>query len=148
MNEKEKVAKLRTRFYGIKTRCYNENFHGFDNYGGRGIKICDEWLNNIESFIEWSINNGFDDGLSIDRIDVNGNYEPSNCRWVDSKVQANNKREFVVKNPNRKPHSRAEEIALNTNKSIQSIYKLANKLNRLPTEEEVLAVKMGRPRKY
>lgn len=148
MNKKEKVEKLRTRFYGIKTRCYNENFHGFDNYGGRGIKICDEWLNNIESFIEWSINNGFDDGLSIDRIDVNGNYEPSNCRWVDSKVQANNKREFVVKNPNRKPHSRAEEIALNTNKSIQSIYKLANKLNRLPTEEEVLLVKRGRPTKY
>lgn len=64
----------------------------YKNYGGRGVKICDEWNNDYRKFYDWAMSNGYNDDLSIDRIDVNGDYEPSNCRWVDTKIQANNTR--------------------------------------------------------
>lgn len=75
----------------MKQRCYNPSSTIYEYYGGRGIKICDEW-EDFKTFYDWSISNGWSEGLSIDRIDVNGNYEPSNCRWVSMKVQCNNKR--------------------------------------------------------
>jgi hypothetical protein len=77
---------------GMKQRCYNINHKNYQHYGGRGIIICEEWKNSFENFYNWAINNGYNDNLSIDRIDVNGNYEPINCRWVDMKTQQNNKR--------------------------------------------------------
>lgn len=74
----------------MKDRCLNPNSNRYKIYGGRGIKICEEWLNDFIVFRDWSLSHGYTDDLSIDRIDSNGNYEPSNCRWVTSKQQARN----------------------------------------------------------
>jgi hypothetical protein len=87
--------KTNTKLYyiwsNIKQRCYNKNSAKYKNYGMRAVKVCEEWLNDFELFYIWSIDNGYEQGLSLDRIDVNGNYEPKNCRWVTMKVQQNNK---------------------------------------------------------
>lgn len=76
---------------GIKTRCNNPNHRSYKNYGARGIKICDEWKEFLP-FYEWAMANGYEEHLTIDRIDVNGDYEPSNCRWVTMQTQLNNTR--------------------------------------------------------
>ena len=75
----------------IKTRCTNSNSTFYNRYGGRGITICDEWKDNFKAFYDWAMANGYQDNLTIDRIDNNGNYEPNNCRWVTVKDQARNK---------------------------------------------------------
>lgn len=75
----------------MKQRCYDETNVQYKNYGARGIKVCDEWRNSVESFYDWAINNGYEENLTIDRINVNGNYEPTNCRWTTVKEQCNNK---------------------------------------------------------
>lgn len=79
----------------MKGRCYNKNNEKYKDYGGRGITVCEEWLSDFMNFYNWAISNGWEVGLTIDRIRVNGNYEPSNCRWADSDIQANNKRNSV-----------------------------------------------------
>lgn len=88
-------GKANTKLYyvwnGMKSRCLNPNQKSYKNYGERGIKICDEWLN-FNNFYEWAMNNGYKEGLSIERENVNGNYEPSNCHWATAKEQANNTR--------------------------------------------------------
>lgn len=84
-----------TRVYTIwanmMQRCNNPNVKNFHNYGGRGISVCKEWHNPI-TFIEWALNNGYKENLTIERIDVNGDYEPCNCTWIDYNGQAQNKR--------------------------------------------------------
>ena len=76
---------------GIKARCYNKNNKQYKYYGARGIIVCDEWTNDFVSFYNWAMANGYKEHLSIDRIDFNGNYEPTNCRWTTNKEQQRNK---------------------------------------------------------
>lgn len=84
-------TKLNSVWQAMKQRCYNSNNLNFPYYGGRGISVCDEWKNSMIDFYNWAINNGYKEGLSIERKNVDGNYEPSNCVWVEMKVQSRNK---------------------------------------------------------
>lgn len=108
VNGHYKHGKRNTRLFRIwsnmKSRCYNSNFPDYKNYGMRGISICDEWINDFMSFHTWAIDNGYKENLTIDRIDVNGDYCPKNCRWVTLYQQSINKRtnHFVVLNGVRK----------------------------------------------
>ena len=86
----KKQPRLYTIWTNIKTRCLNPNYPHFNDYGGRGIHLYDEWIE-FEPFMKWSLSNGYKDDLTIDRIDTNGNYEPSNCTWVNLSLQTINK---------------------------------------------------------
>jgi hypothetical protein len=86
-------TKLYKRWTSMIQRCENPNNDFYQNYGGRGISVCDEW-HDYAAFKEWSISNGYDEKLSIDRIDVDGNYEPGNCRWTTFSVQMSNRRPY------------------------------------------------------
>jgi len=113
--EKIKHGLIKTRLYNIfsciKTRCYNKKHNYFNNYGGRGITICDEWLNKKNGFItfyNWAMDNGYQENLTIDRIDNNGNYNPDNCRWIIHKEQCRNQSSNVNITYNGETHCIAE----------------------------------------
>lgn len=100
---KEIVTKLATKYKNhnvrmyriwnnLRDKCYNENNKAYKYYGKRGIKICDKWLNSFDIFYDWAMANGYDDNLTIDRIDNNKGYSPNNCRWTTMKQQNRNKR--------------------------------------------------------
>ena len=86
---------LYKRYYHIKDRCYNPNSKSYHRYGGRGIKMCDEWLNSYESFEKWCLSHGFSKDLAIDRIDNDGDYAPDNCRFIT--LKENNQKRCTTK---------------------------------------------------
>ena len=96
-NKKHKLSytKLYRVYYGMKARCYDEHHQYYAHYGGRGIKICQEWLDNNKTFFDWAMENGYQENLTIDRIDADGDYEPNNCRWVSILEQVRNRRNSV-----------------------------------------------------
>ena len=81
---------------GMKKRCNNEQDKRYKDYGGRNIKLCDEWNNDFSAFYNWAINNGYSENLSIERINVDKGYCPENCRWIPLKEQAKNKRNTII----------------------------------------------------
>lgn len=90
-------TRLHKMWEKMKGRCYCKSNLSYKNYGGRGIIMCDEWKNDFKAFYDWAVNNGYDENAqygrcTLDRINVNGNYEPNNCRWVDEKIQQRNRR--------------------------------------------------------
>lgn len=95
-------------FNSMVERCTKPTTKNYHNYGGRGIKVCDEWIGNYQAFCEWALDNGYKKGLQIDRIDNNGNYEPSNCRWVTPKQNSNNARFNRLLTCNGETHTMSE----------------------------------------
>lgn len=102
-------TKLYNVWAGMKRRCQNSNTLHYNDYGGRGITVCDEWQEYIP-FKEWAIATGYKEGLSIERKDVNGNYEPNNCYWIPLKMQGKNRRNTIYIQYNDKDYT-IEEIA-------------------------------------
>ena len=92
---------------GIKKRCRLKTNHGYKWYGAKGIDVCDDWYDSYEKFRDWSLKNGYKEGLTIDRIDVDGDYEPNNCRWVAWITQENNRSNTVYVDYKGKTYPRA-----------------------------------------
>ena len=97
-----KNRRLYSIWNAMKQRCYNPNKQGYKYYGARGIKVCEEWINDFNTFAQWAMINGYQEDAqaymcTLDRIDYNGDYCPSNCRFVDMTIQNNNKRKFEGK---------------------------------------------------
>ena len=93
---RKNFPKLFLVWQAMRNRCYNEKTDSFKNYGGRGILVCDEWRNSSTNFIKWAVLNGYREGLQLDRIDNDGNYEPSNCQWSTPKFNSSHRRNTVT----------------------------------------------------
>lgn len=117
--DKDKTAsKLYSIWRGMKCRCNTKSSGSYNRYGAKEVTICKEWNEDFTSFYNWSISNGYVEGLTIDRIDYNGIYEPSNCRWVDYTTQANNRSTNVRVEYNGENHTLTEwGRILNINRS-------------------------------
>lgn len=88
---KKERKRLKSIYNGMKSRCYNNNSVNYKYYGEKGVTICDEWLLSFENFFDWAINNGYNENLTIDRIDSEKEYSPDNCKWSTKKEQCYNR---------------------------------------------------------
>lgn len=123
---------------GIKQRCNNPNNQRYNMYGGRGIKICDEWNDNFKNFYDWAMDNGYNENAkygecTIDRINNNGNYEPDNCRIVSFKVQANNtsRNNFITFNGETHTLSQWSEILNISKRKVETKFKKLYNINKI-----------------
>ena len=147
-----KQTRLQRILHNMKNRCYNSDFKEYENYGGRGITICKEWLNSEKTKIvgthisntskglialkKWAMENGYSDKLTLDRIDPNGNYEPSNCRWVSRKEQNNNRTNnhyITYKGKTQSISKWSEELGINRQKIVDRLWKLGWSIERTLT---------------
>ena len=115
-------TKLYYIYKGMKSRCNNKNVEAYGNYGGRGIGICSEWKDDFNQFLNWAYQNGYDEGLTIDRINNDGNYSPNNCRWVTMKVQQNNRNNNVKPVIDRREY-KIKELSQETGINENTLYK-------------------------
>lgn len=126
--QKEKATKHGLRnhplfmvWQDMKRRCYNKKYKSYSDYGGRGIKVCDEWLNNFKTFYDFCITNGWKKGLCIDRENNNGDYNPNNCRFVRHKENNQNTRQSKIWVVNGKEYPSSPDAAKNENVSVSTI---------------------------
>lgn len=126
-------------YRGMMDRCYRETANNYPQYGGRGIRVCDEW-HNIENFEKWAEKTGYTDGLTIERINVNGDYSPLNCKWATRKDQANNRRNSLRVCYNGESHTLSEWAELlGVNRStLRSRYYRGDRGDRLFEERRYL----------
>ena len=125
-------------------RCLSPTNSSYKNYGGRGIKVCDEWKQDFMAFYKWAMANGYKEDLTIDRIDNNGNYEPSNCRWATKQEQCNNKRNNHVVAYKGEKHSLADWCRILK----LNYYTVRGRLNNYHyTPEQAFEFKIGERRK-
>lgn len=132
--------KLYQIWIAMRRRCNDEEVINYEYYGGKGISVCDEWESSYESFKNWSMNNGYEEGLSIDRIDSNGNYCPENCRWI---TRSENSRRAALKLGERR---REKSVYILAREAGLSYYIVKKRLDSGLTLEE--ALKLPRERKY
>lgn len=144
-----KQTRLHRIHCNMKNRCYNPDFKEYKNYGGRGITVCSEWLNSektkikgthisntskgLIAFKKWAMENGYADELTLDRIDNNGNYEPSNCRWVTRKVQNNNRTNnhyITYKGKTQSISQWSDELGIKRQKLVDRFWKLGWSIER------------------
>ena len=95
-------------YKAMMSRCYRKKDIHYNAYGDRGITVCEEWRGHSDEFIEWALKNGYSDDLTLERIDVNGNYEPSNCKWIPMSEQYKNKQSNCKKMPLPEPYKEGE----------------------------------------
>lgn len=125
---------LRIIYAGMKQRCYYKKDTHYQRYGGRGISICNEWKNDFKKFYDWAIGAGWKPGLTIDRIDNDGNYEPSNCRWIPLDEQYKNRSDTRLITCNGETHSLTEWARISGNYHKTIAYRLDH---GFPVEEAI-----------
>ena len=121
-----KCDRKKDKLYGVwrsmRQRCNNQNNKDYKHYGGRGISICAEWSDYL-IFKKWSIDNGYVEGLTLDRVNNNGNYEPTNCRWTTNKQQARNKNTNIrIKTEEGSPGKMLVDLSIEHNVNYRTMY--------------------------